>query len=51
MSDLGFGLALLTVGMAGTFFALWLLSVLVLFLKRLFPYAEETEPTAGKAGR
>lgn len=51
MNDLGFGLALLTVGMAGTLFALWLLSVLVLLLKRLFPYVEETEPTAGKAGR
>ena len=41
MNDLGFGLALLIVGMGGTLLSLWLLSVLILVLKRLFPYAEE----------
>jgi hypothetical protein len=50
MTDWGFGLALLTVGMGGTLFALWLLSVLVLVLKRLFPYAEETKADSREGG-
>lgn len=40
MNDLAFGLALLIVGMGGTLLSLWVLSLLVLLLKRLFPYTE-----------
>lgn len=40
MNDLGFGLALLVVGMGGTLLSLWILSLLVLLLKRVFPYEE-----------
>ncbi|MBI1894848.1 MAG: hypothetical protein HYS14_12125 [Candidatus Rokubacteria bacterium] len=40
MNDLGFGLALLVVGMGGTLLSLWILSLLVLLLKRFFPYEE-----------
>ena len=43
MNDWSFGLALLTVGMGGTLFSLWLLSVFVVLLKRLFPYREAKE--------
>lgn len=40
MNDLGFGLALLVVGMGGTLLSLWILSLLVLLLKRFFPHEE-----------
>ena len=48
MNDLGFGLSLLVVGMGGTLLSLWLLSLLVLLLKRLFPY-EEVKKTHGQS--
>jgi hypothetical protein len=47
MSDLGFGFALLIVGMGGTLLSLWLLSLIVLLLKRLFPYVEERKTDNG----
>ncbi len=50
MNDWGFGLALLTVGMGGTFFSLWLLSVFVVLLKRLFPYTAAKEADRGGGG-
>ena len=40
-----FGWTVALIGMAGTMLVLWLLSLLVLLLKRLFPYqAEEPAP-------
>ncbi len=44
MNNLGFGLALLVVGMGGTLLSLWVLSLLVLLLKRLFPLGEKRSP-------
>jgi hypothetical protein len=50
MNDWGFGLALLTVGMGGTLFSLWLLSLFVVLLKRLFPYTGAKEADRGGGG-
>ena len=36
-----FGWTVALIGMAGTMLVLWLLSLLVLLLKRLFPYQAE----------
>ncbi len=36
-----FGFTLLIVGVGGTFLTLWILSVLVTLLKKLFPYTPE----------
>jgi len=38
MSDITFGLTLLTLGMGGTLLSLWLLSLVIVGLKKLFPY-------------
>ncbi len=43
MSDLSFGLTVSLIGMGGTMFSLWILSLLVQLLKRGFPYKEETK--------
>lgn len=43
MSDLSFGLTVSLIGMSGTLFSLWLLSLLVRLLKRAFPYKEEVK--------
>jgi Na+-transporting methylmalonyl-CoA/oxaloacetate decarboxylase gamma subunit len=48
LSDWTFGLTLLVVGMGGTFASLWILSLLILILKKIFPYAKETESTHQK---
>ncbi len=37
------GLALTVVGMGGTIFSLWLITVLINGLKKLFPYKESEE--------
>ena len=39
--DLTFGLTMTIVGMAGTLFSLWLLSVLISVLKKAFPLPSE----------
>ena len=44
--NLTFGLTLTIVGMAGTLFSLWLLSLLISLLKKIFPLAPEN-PAAG----
>lgn len=36
-----FGWTVALMGMAGTMFVLWLLSLLVLLLKKIFPYKAE----------
>ena len=44
MNDpLAIGLALAVVGMGGTVLTLWVLSLLVDLLKRLFPYSPDRE--------
>ncbi len=39
-----FGLTMTIVGMGGTLVSLWLLSVLIGFLKKAFPYHKEPAP-------
>jgi hypothetical protein len=39
-----FGWTLALVGMAGTMLVLWILSLLILLLKRIFPHQAETSP-------
>lgn len=43
MDNLTFGISMVAVGMGGTLLTLWILSMLMLLLKRLFPYKEENE--------
>jgi len=42
-----FGLTLALTGMAGTMLLLWILSLLILVMKKIFPYRPE-EPAAKK---
>lgn len=44
-SELTLGLTLAVIGMGGTLLSLWLLSLLIVLLKRLFPL--DKEGTAG----
>ncbi len=37
-----FGWTIATIGMIGTLLVLWLLSLLILLLKKIFPYREES---------
>jgi hypothetical protein len=41
MDNMTFGVSMVVVGMGGTLLTLWILSLLMLLLKRLFPYKEE----------
>jgi Na+-transporting methylmalonyl-CoA/oxaloacetate decarboxylase gamma subunit len=41
MNDLEFGLTMMVAGMAVTFLTLYLLTLLIRLLNRLFPYREE----------
>jgi len=43
MDNLTFGVSMIVVGMGGTLLTLWILSILMLFLKRIFPYKGERE--------
>ena len=43
MKDLGFGLTLTLMGMGVTFITLWLITVIIGILDRMFPYGEEKE--------
>ena len=43
MSDLSIGVILLVVGMLGTLGSLAVVSLMIVFLKRFFPYVKETE--------
>jgi len=40
-----FGWTVALIGMGGTMLVLWLLSVLILLLRKLFPYSAEESPT------
>ena len=49
MSDLTFGLTMTIVGMTGTLFSLWLLSLLISGLKKVCPLkAEQGSATPGR---
>jgi hypothetical protein len=44
MDNWTFGITMIVVGMGGTILTLWILSLLMIALKRVFPYPkEETE--------
>jgi hypothetical protein len=43
MDNLTFGVSMVVVGMGGTLLTLWILSLLMLLLKRIFPYKAENE--------
>jgi hypothetical protein len=46
MDSWTFGWTLALIGMTGTMLVLWILSLLILLLKKIFPY--QTEPSAAK---
>ncbi|MFQ5684852.1 MAG: OadG-related small transporter subunit [Candidatus Binatia bacterium] len=41
-----FGWTMAVIGMGGTMLVLWLLSLLILVLKRVFPYKPEKSPSS-----
>jgi len=43
MDNLTFGVSIVVVGMGGTLLTLWILSLLMVVLKRVFPYKAENE--------
>jgi len=43
MDNLTFGVTMVVVGMGGTLLTLWILSLLMVVLKRFFPYKAENE--------
>jgi Na+-transporting methylmalonyl-CoA/oxaloacetate decarboxylase gamma subunit len=48
MDNWTFGWTLALIGMGGTMLVLWLLSLLILLLRKIFPYkAEESTPQKG----
>lgn len=53
MGKWDFGVAMLVVGMGGTLLTLWILSLLMGLLKRVFPIAVEDGPSkkSAEAGR
>jgi len=44
MDNLSFGLTMTVVGVGGTFLTLWVLSLLVDLLKKVFPLRAQDEP-------
>jgi hypothetical protein len=48
MDSWTFGWTLALIGMTGTMLVLWILSLLIVVLKKIFPY--RTEPSAAKKG-
>lgn len=45
MNNWDFGITLALIGMTGTMLVLWFLSLLILLLKKLFPYTAEESTT------
>jgi Na+-transporting methylmalonyl-CoA/oxaloacetate decarboxylase gamma subunit len=43
MDNLTFGISMIVVGMGGTLLTLWILSLLMIVLKRIFPYKAEND--------
>jgi len=50
LKDLGFGLTMTIMGMGVTFLTLYLLTLVIRLLTRLFPYKKEEEKGKGRAG-
>jgi Na+-transporting methylmalonyl-CoA/oxaloacetate decarboxylase gamma subunit len=48
MDNWTFGWTLAVIGMGGTMFVLWLLSLLILLIRKIFPY--QPEESAAKKG-
>ena len=48
MDNWTFGWTLALIGMTGTMLVLWILSLLILLLRKIFPY--QTEESAAKKG-
>jgi hypothetical protein len=48
MDNWTFGWTLALIGMGGTMCVLWLISLLILLIKKVFPY--QPEPSAAKKG-
>jgi Na+-transporting methylmalonyl-CoA/oxaloacetate decarboxylase gamma subunit len=48
MDNWTFGWTLALIGMSGTMFVLWILSLLILLIRKVFPY--RTEEAAAKKG-
>jgi Na+-transporting methylmalonyl-CoA/oxaloacetate decarboxylase gamma subunit len=46
MNNWEFGITMLVVGMGGTMLTLWILSLLMSALKKVFPYQEEQKDKA-----
>ncbi len=49
MNDLDFGITMTIVGVGGTFLTLWILSLVMTFLAKLFPVSTEEDKTQKKA--
>lgn len=43
MKDLGFGLTMMIMGMGGTFLTLYILTLVIRLLNKLFPFKKEKE--------
>jgi len=43
MDNLTFGVSMIVVGMGGTLLTLWILSLIMVILKKIFPYKAEDE--------
>ena len=46
MDNWTFGITMIVVGMGGTLLTLWILSLIMSLLKRVFPYRKEEEKKA-----
>jgi len=44
MDDVTFGVTMLIVGMGGTIVTLWIMSLIMTVLMKVFPYKEEEQP-------
>jgi len=49
MGKWNFGFTMMIVGMGGTLFTLWILSLLMTLLKKLFPMAHENDGASEKS--
>jgi Na+-transporting methylmalonyl-CoA/oxaloacetate decarboxylase gamma subunit len=47
MKDMAFGLTMTAAGMGVTFITLYLLTLIIRLLNKLFPYKEETDKSKG----
>jgi len=50
LKDMGFGLTMTVVGMGATFLTLYILTLVIRLMNRLFPHEEEEEGAGKKEG-